>query len=48
MYDRGRRKRHPSTRRAPELYPQYEALTFTQGGRTCYGVKSVRRAAARQ
>ncbi len=31
----------PNHSRVVTIYPQYEALTFTQGGRTCYGVKSV-------
>jgi hypothetical protein len=31
----------PAYRRAVTIYPEYEALTFTQEGRTCYGVKGV-------
>ncbi len=31
----------PNHRRAVTIYPVYEPLTFTQNGRTCYGVKSV-------
>lgn len=31
----------PNYRRVVTIYPEYEPLTFTQNGRTCYGVKSV-------
>ncbi len=32
----------PAHRRSVSIYPEYEPLSFTQDGRTCYGVKSVR------